>query len=310
MSSIDFAVIVPLYNKASHIVDTLNSVRAQSHPAAEVIVVDDGSTDDGADRVQALIDAGFPALSLIRQTNGGVSVARNTGIAAATADFIAFLDGDDLWLPTLLAEMATLIATFPEAGGYSTAFAHYTPDGRVSPIQPHFPERYRDKQQFLYDYFEAAATGELPAMTSATCIPKRVLDEVGGFPPGEKIGEDQDVWIRVGQRYPLAYSRAVCMHYLVEAENRASVMHVPERECPFSARLREYAETSGDERRPLMLKLTANHLLHLAQLNIRKGNYAAARHLLKERRTWLLPVRRLKWELAFWLARCGLLFRR
>ncbi len=310
MTTPEFSVIVPLYNKAAHIVDTLNSVRAQTLPPKEVIVVDDGSTDQGANHVETLIQGGFPGLRLIRQANGGVSVARNTGIAASSADYIAFLDGDDLWLPELLAEMAQLIKHFPEAGGFSTAFAHFTPAGNVTPIQPHFPARYQAQSHFLYDYFEAAATGELPAMTSTTCIPKRVLDEVGGFPPGEKIGEDQDVWIRVGQRYSFAYSRRICMHYLVEAENRASVMHVPASECPFSLRLKNYAESSGDPRRELMLKLTANHLLHLAQLNIRARKFDAARRLLGEQRTWKLPIRRVKWELAFWLARCGLIFRR
>ncbi len=300
MTGTRFSVVIPLYNKAAHIRDTLNSVLAQNYADYEVIVVDDGSRDNGATIVEAFA-AEHEAVSLIRQDNAGVSVARNTGIAHARNDYVAFLDGDDLWLPSFLSEIAALIDEFPEAGGYSTAFAHYLPDGSVDPIEPAFPRQFAAQQRFMYDYFEAACGGELPMMTSAVCIPKAILDELGGFPPGEKIGEDQDVWIRVGLKYKMAYSRTVCMHYLIEAENRASVMHVPEVECPFSCRLKAVADRGDDPRSQLMLKLTGNHLLHLAQLNLLAGKKAAARKLLDDPRTRYFPLRRLKWELKYWL---------
>ncbi len=296
MKQTTFTVVIPLYNKAAHIADTLKSVLAQSYQHYEIVVVDDGSRDDGASIVEALARE-HSVIRLIRQDNAGVSVARNTGITHANNDYIAFLDGDDLWLPNYLDEIARLIQTFPEAGGYSTAFAHFTPDGRIDPIEPAFPRKYDGQAAFIYDYFEAASGGELPMMTSAACIPKVILDEVGGFPAGEKIGEDQDVWIRVGLRYSMAYSRTVCMHYLVEAENRASVMFVPEEECPFSIRLKMVADRGEDPRRKLMLKLTGNHLLHLAQLNILAGKKDVARRLLNDPRTLYFPLRRLKWEL-------------
>ena len=87
---------VPLYNKAGTVVETIGSVLAQSMPAFEIIVVDDGSTDDGAARVRAFDD---PRIGVSVQPNAGVSAARTRALAAAQCALVAFLDADDVWLP-------------------------------------------------------------------------------------------------------------------------------------------------------------------------------------------------------------------
>ncbi len=88
----DISVVVPLYNKGEEILKTLDTVFSQTVSDYEIIVVDDGSTDDGAAKVERLRDS---RIRLIRKGNGGVSTARNSGIQAAQSDFIAFLDADD-----------------------------------------------------------------------------------------------------------------------------------------------------------------------------------------------------------------------
>ena len=93
------SVIVPLYNKAAYVEKTLRSIVAQTYPAAEIIVVDDGSTDDGPSLVQAIDDE---RLQLIRQDNHGPGHARNQGLLAAASPYVAFLDADDEWLPNFL----------------------------------------------------------------------------------------------------------------------------------------------------------------------------------------------------------------
>ena len=96
---ITFSVVIPLYNKGREIARTLGGVAAQTYTPLEVIVVDDGSTDDSARVVEGL---DLPGVRLIRQPNGGVSAARNRGIAEAKGDYIALLDADDYWKPEYL----------------------------------------------------------------------------------------------------------------------------------------------------------------------------------------------------------------
>ncbi len=291
-----FSVVIPLYNKAAHIADTLRTVLAQRDRDFEILVVDDGSSDNGPAIVEQLQQSS-PQLQLLRQTNGGVSKARNTGIDHACGQYLCFLDGDDQWHENFLGEMRSLISAFPDAGAYSCAYAHRFADGRNLAVAPRFPRQQRHQQQFSYDFFAVASRGELPIMPSSCCIPRHVLDQCGGFPEGEPIGEDQDLWIRIAYRYPLAYSRKIFCYYLQDAENRACISNIPSEECPFSQRLQQHALHSGDPRRKDMLRMTANHLLHLAQLNILAGNRDAARQLLAEPRCWLIPKRLLKWQL-------------
>ena len=97
-----FSVVIPTYNRADLLAETLATIRAQTLAPAEIIVVDDGSTDD----TPALLERLAPAVRSLRVPNGGDLVARNAGLAAATGDHVAFCDSDDLWRPSFLAEMA------------------------------------------------------------------------------------------------------------------------------------------------------------------------------------------------------------
>ena len=119
----DISVVVPLYDKEREIARTLRSALAQTLRPREILVVDDGSTDRSA-AIVAAIAAEDPhgTIRLIRQPNAGVSAARNRAIAEARGRWVALLDGDDLWRPGYLAEIAQMIATHPGCGAYATAF--------------------------------------------------------------------------------------------------------------------------------------------------------------------------------------------
>ena len=106
-----FSVVIPLYNKEKFIERCLNSVMGQSFKNFEVIVVDDGSTDKGAE----LVAKKYPNVKLIRKKNGGVSSARNVGITYATKNYVAFLDADDKWSSIFLNVMNLAILKSPEA---------------------------------------------------------------------------------------------------------------------------------------------------------------------------------------------------
>lgn len=105
------SVVIPLFAQGAYVERALRSVLAQGHADLEIIVVDDGSPDDGPLRVERCQD---PRLRLLRQSHGGVSRARNAGIMAATGEWLAFLDADDEWLPNFIGEMLDAVQRHPE----------------------------------------------------------------------------------------------------------------------------------------------------------------------------------------------------
>jgi len=106
------SVIIPAYNSGPYLTETIESVLRQTYPHREIIVVDDGSTDDTPARVARY----GPALTYIRQAQGGVGAARNRGVAAARGDYIALLDHDDLWVPEKLEVQVEVAARHPASG--------------------------------------------------------------------------------------------------------------------------------------------------------------------------------------------------
>jgi len=197
------SVVIPLYNKALEIRRAVESVLAQSWQDFEIIVIDDGSTDGGAEVVKSISE---PRLRLIRQENAGVSAARNRGIAEAASELVAFLDADDAWKPKFLETILRLRKRFPEAGAYATAYEMRSPNGEV--IQPQYraipPPPW---EGLIPNYFCSALRSRGAVMwTSAVAVPKEVFSEVGYFPEGEPIGEDTDVWLRIALKYPIAFS--------------------------------------------------------------------------------------------------------
>ena len=106
------SVIIPTYNSGPFVTETIDSVLCQTHPHREIIVVDDGSTDDTPARVRHY----GSKISYIRQSNAGVGAARNIGIRAASGDYLAFLDSDDLWLPEKLEVQLAVAARYPDSG--------------------------------------------------------------------------------------------------------------------------------------------------------------------------------------------------
>ena len=141
------SIVVPTYNRAYCIGKTLESVIAQTHPNWELLLVDDGSTDN----TRALIAEAFgtePRIRYIYQANGGVSHARNTGIRAAQGDYVAFLDSDDVWKPWKLKAQLACLDRFPEVGMVWTNMEAVDPDGRL------FDPRHLAAMYSAYDFFE------------------------------------------------------------------------------------------------------------------------------------------------------------
>lgn len=202
------SIIIPLYNKEASIATALRGVLAQSYQDFEVVVVDDGSTDGGAAVVEQFDD---PRIRLIRQTNGGVSAARNRGIAEAKGEHIAFLDADDEWMPTFLEEIAALIAAYPECRARATNYI-FNSNGVQSPtLLRKMP--FSGERGVLTNYFEVASCSHPPVCSICVCIDRDLLQKIGGFPLGIKSGEDLLTWARIAVRTQWAYSMKPLAQY-------------------------------------------------------------------------------------------------
>ncbi|WP_052501456.1 glycosyltransferase family 2 protein [Thiomicrospira microaerophila] len=210
-----FSVVMPLYNKRNHVKETIESVFAQTFQDFEIVVVNDGSTDDSAEVVASIDD---PRIRLIHQQNAGVSVARNNGIKQANADYIAFLDADDIWLPEFLQTIYDLIQSYPDAGLYATSYFLKNLDGMLVEKEIKFLPEKKFKG-LIPNYFKSATYSHL-VWSSATCIPRSIfLNENIWFPAGVKYYEDVYVWGKVALIKDMAYNTNACAVYVLCAEN-------------------------------------------------------------------------------------------
>ena len=216
-----FSVIVPLYNKAPYVKKALSSVLCQTFTDYELIVVNDGSTDDSLTVAkEALVGTGA---RIIDQENAGVSVARNNGVAASVGEYVCFLDADDWWEPTFLERMNLLIDEFPEAMLWCSNY-YYVKNCKPL-VKLNIPTGY-------FNYCRQYSNNLcMPIWTGAVCIIREVFDEFGGFVPGLRLGEDFDLWIRIALKYKVAFLNAPLAYYNqdVDVENRGTHnLHKPE----------------------------------------------------------------------------------
>ncbi len=224
------AVIIPLYNKERYVRRAIDSVLAQTVRDFELLVIDDGSTDNGRALVRAYTDA---RVRLIHQENRGVSAARNRGMAEARGELIAFLDADDEWLPDFLATILSLREQFPAAGAYATGLREF----RGSPLV------YRDRH-LRGDRAEAGCGFDLwreGAFVHSSCVavPRQVFDRIGVFREGYVTGEDIDMWFRIALRFDIACSPIVCSLYHGRLPNNATYGAEPNQMSPLQLSLQE-----------------------------------------------------------------------
>ncbi len=214
-----FSVIIPLYNKAPYIEKAIRSVAAQTFQEFELIVVNDGSTDNSFEVAQSLQLPTFN-FQLSTQENQGVSIARNNGVKLAKFDFITFLDADDWWAPTFLEEMKGLIEQFPEAGIYGASY--YTVKNAVN-RQANIGVDKRFDKGFINYCKVYAKTMYMPLTSITAIIKKTIFESENGFNPQLKLGEDFDLWVRIAIKYPVAFLNKPLAYYNqdVVLENRA-----------------------------------------------------------------------------------------
>lgn len=183
------SVVIPTYNRGWILKEAIESVLAQTFDPYELIVVDDGSTDN----TQAILSM-FSGIRAVVQENRGVSAARNRGIDVAAGDYLAFLDSDDLWLPQKLASQMAFFKSNPRAMICQTQETWIRNGRRIHPQKKH--------QKTAGMFFERSLDLCLVS-PSAVMMRKELLLDTGRFDENLPACEDYDLWLRIGARYPI-----------------------------------------------------------------------------------------------------------
>ena len=206
-SSADVSVVVPMFNAEASIGRCLASIEAQETPPGEVVIVDDGSLDDSA-AVVARIAADSPVpVRLVQQANAGVSAARNAGVAAATGDYVLFVDSDDELRPRTVAALVELVNAAPDASLWF-GDAQRLQDGAVRDetyIRKRLIEPGRDyvngEPPHVIDPLGLTLLGAFIAPGSFL-VRRRELAAIGPCDTGLRRAVDRDMFLRLGERFP------------------------------------------------------------------------------------------------------------
>jgi glycosyltransferase involved in cell wall biosynthesis len=206
---ITVAVIIPTFNHAHFLADAIASVLAQTRQAEEIIVVDDGSTDD-----PARVAAKFPTVRLIRQDNRGLSAARNTGMRNCKTNHIIFLDADDRLLPTALQSGLTCAAAHPECAFIYGGSNYVSEDGH--------PLWSKTAEPINGDAFLAFLRRNQTGGIMTVVFRRDCLLALNGFDETLRRGEDYDLYLRMTQKYQVASHQEIVAEYRRHDQNMSN----------------------------------------------------------------------------------------
>jgi glycosyltransferase involved in cell wall biosynthesis len=201
------SVIVPAYNAAAYLPYAIDSVIVQTYPSWEIVIVNDGSTDNTSAVVASYQPRLQDQLQYIDQPNRGLSAARNTGIRAARGEFIAMLDADDVWLPHRLARGVPVLDADPETGLVHAKVVRIDVHGSIT-------GQLRVEPQYLSGRIARNIyTRRAHLICPTVMFRKSCLDAAGWFDEAMNATEDRDLWFRIALRYKVAFIDEVLAHY-------------------------------------------------------------------------------------------------
>jgi glycosyltransferase involved in cell wall biosynthesis len=268
------STIIPTYNRAALLVRALDSVAAQGYRPIEVVIVDDGSTDDTVDvvhsRRQYLATRGIDVI-FHQQQNQRAPKARNVGMKLARGTLFAFLDSDDLWLPTFVETVVRLLDEHPECGMGFSGILGIDDDDVV------FAERrmYLEPEPIegvLHEPFDHIIR-YMPTQTSGVIVRKSVIEDVGDFDLGLPVVEDWDLWYRIGKRYDMCYTTRAL------ACNRSHPDNLPKSDTlalsgNIKMNLRHLPDVKDDSSREVLVARIRKQITLLQEQLMREGNEA------------------------------------
>jgi glycosyltransferase involved in cell wall biosynthesis len=264
------SVIIPTYNRAPILAQTLRSVYLQTYRNIEIIVIDDGSSDNTSDVVSK-----FPNIKYLYQENKKIAAARNAGMKIAKGEYIAFLDSDDLWAPAHLESSVNIFDKMPEVGLVGGAHAYFTNNGKIikAVVQSTAPKGDILKEMFLKN---------TPFQTSTSLIRRDLLNKVGLFDAdigcfkNGKVGEDYEYFCRIASHTKMAYIKEILVFYRSHDDNITdkSALYVI-----YSGK--RYIAERFPELSPFLNQAEAEALSRAGFLSIKNGNsFKALRYFI------------------------------
>lgn len=197
-NSLKISVAIAVFNKENQIKSTLESVINQSYPVSEIIIVNDGSIDNSEQVILSISDV---RIKYIKQENKGAAAARNKAIENCTNDYVALIDADDKWDLDFLKNIVNAINKYPNEKVFSTAIKRETDVGNSFKSSYNVPTM---DTIGVYNYFEASTKCSI-ILSSVIVLHKDVFQEVGYFDKDILSGEDTDLWIRIGLKFPVVF---------------------------------------------------------------------------------------------------------
>ncbi len=237
------SVVIPLYNKGFIISETLNSVLAQTFTDFEIVIVNDGSTDNSFEIVSQYSD---DRIRLYNQENKGVSKTRNAGIEYSKSELIAFLDADDYWHPNHLEELYQLYIDFPNCGLYANRY--FMKISEENTIKTTYIQAVYDNfRGILPDYFLASMQYRV-GLTSAVAIPKKMVQGNFSFNPELNGQEDLELFTKIAIHKPVAITNKYTVEYNFAIENQLSKIQF------IQKKIIKFDQFSADENKNKSLK--------------------------------------------------------
>lgn len=285
------SVIIPLFNKSPYVERALASVAAQSFTDFEVVVVNDGSTDDGANIVASLSD---PRIRIFHQENAGPGAARNRGLREARGDLVAFLDADDEWLPDYLAESVRLLDQSREAATVTSGYFEFPSDASTERMW-----RSRGLQEGMMrvsgETDPALVVSVLAYMSPCTTIARKdIVRKFGGFFERDRCAyaEDAHLWLNVLLNHPVLVNLTPLARVHFEASGATQTRRQARPVEPFLLQPGEIESSCPAELRELLSRVLAARALKTACVLGYWGRWREARNLVKRFQVagaWRLP---------------------
>lgn len=253
-----FSIIIPLHNKELYIGRAIRSILAQTNQNFEILIIDDGSTDNSLIHASAFDD---DRIRVIRQKNNGVSSARNRGIVESQLDIVAFLDADDEWLPDYLSSIGYLVEEYPSCSVFATSYLYR--DGKYS-MKPDI--KFQGESGIIDNYFKLACDGSPPLWTSAVAIKKSALTAVGMFNENVKSGEDLVLWARLAQCHKIAYfNKAMSIyHFPITLKSELKIRIPDKKDLVFE----ELLDIYNSEKNNLVRKSIRRYIGHWCKIRL------------------------------------------